>query len=231
LKALLRGNGVRALLAVVAVAGVASAWWLYPVENRYSILRCTISYLGSPDAGRNPEGWRFYQVGMTSLIVLMLLLLGDRHRRGRRGTRGVSGVASYPLFVAMGLLLLSVWIPDSRSGDWFGMTSSKVHTRLAILAIPVMGLGLVLDTVGAFRDGMRFVALWPAHLFAALAGVGFWQLAAWERKCRADPTLPHWPGDGLHSTPLWEWILFVYLMGHIVWMARRGLAGGTGQGS
>ena len=212
---------VRVGLAVVAVVGLLWSWCLYPAANRYSILRCTISYLGSPDADRNPDGWRVYQVGMTSLILLMLGFLADRHRRCVRGAWSLSGVASVPLFAAMGLLLSSVWIPDSRSGDWFGMTSSQVHTRLAILAIPVMGLGLFLDTIGAFRDGMRFVALWPAHLFAAVVGVGFWQLAEWERMCRLDKSLKHWPGDGLHSTPLWEWILFVYLVGHILWMARR----------
>jgi hypothetical protein len=146
-------------LSVVAVVGLLWAWWLYPAANRYSILRCTISYLGSPDADRNPDGWRVYQVGMTSLILLMLGFLADRHRRCVRGAWSLSGVASVPLFAAMGLLLSSVWIPDSRSGDWFGMTSSQMHTRLAILAIPVMGLGLFLDTVGAFRDGVRFVAL------------------------------------------------------------------------
>jgi hypothetical protein len=63
--------------------------------------------------------------------------------------------------------------------------------------------------------------LWPAHLFAALVGVGFWQLAEWERMCRLDKSLKHWPGDGLHSTPLWEWMLFAYLLGHILWMAHR----------
>ena len=34
-------------------------------------------------------------------------------------------------------------------------------------------------------------------------------------------SLKHWLADGLHSTPLWEWILFVYLVGHILWMAHR----------
>ena len=101
------------------------------------------------------------------------------------------------------------------------MEAAAVAYVCEMMAIPVMGLGLFLDTVGAFRDGMRFVTLWPAHGFAALVGVGFWQLAEWERMCRLDKSLKHWPGDGLHSTPLWEWMLFAYLVGHILWMARR----------
>ena len=205
----------------MAILGLGIAWWLYPAANRYSVLTCTISYLGSPDANRNPSGWRFYQVGMTALIVLMLDLLRERHRRCVRGTCSLSGMASPPLFGAMTLLLLAVWIPDSRTGDGFGMTNGALHTRLAILAIPLMGLGLLLDTLGAFRDGVRLAALWPAHLFAALTGTAFWKLSEWERMCRADPALKHWPGDGLHSTPLWEWILFVYLVAHVAWTARR----------
>ena len=221
-----RSIAVRGSLTVLAVLGLVTAWWLYPAANHYSILRCTISYLGSPDADRNPSGWRFYQVGMTALIVLMLDFLRERHRRRVRGTGwtgSLSGMASLPLFGAMALLLTAVWIPDSRTGDWLGMTNGALHTRLAILAIPVMGLGLFLDTVGAFRDRWRFWSLWPAHLFAILTGTAFWQLREWERLCRADSTLRHWPGDGLHSTPLWEWILFVYLVAHIAWMARRGV--------
>ena len=216
-----RSAKFRGSLAVLAVLGLVTAWWLYPAANHYSIQSCTISYLGSPDADRNPSGWRFYQVGMTALIVLMLDLLRERHRRCDRGTWSLSGMASLPLFGAMGLLLLAVWIPDSRTGKVFGMTHGAVHTRIAILAIPVMGLGLLLDTIGAFRDGLRFVALWPAHLFALLAGTAFWKLTEWERMCRADRALKHWPGDGFHSTPLWEWILFAYLVAHLAWMARR----------
>ena len=69
------------LLGAIAVVGLAAAWWCYPAENQFSIMRCTISFLGSPDADRNPTGWRFYQVGMTALVLLLLSLVQERHRR------------------------------------------------------------------------------------------------------------------------------------------------------
>lgn len=197
------------------------AWWLYPAENHYSPLTCTISYLGSPDPERNPAGWRIYQIGMTALILLMASLLRDRHDRFK-GPRSLPGrLGTFPFGLALALLLTSVWIPDSRTLLFLGRKATQVHTQLAILAIPIMGLGLLLDTMGRFFQGSRLLALWPAWLFAALFGIGLWKLSEWEHLCRLDPRLKHWPGDGLHSTPLWEWILFVYLTGHFFWMARR----------
>lgn len=210
----------RVLLAILAIAGLFMAWWVYPVENHYSILRCTISYLGSPDADRNPQGWRLYQAGMTSLILLMASLLLHRHAQFS-GARSILGrVASYPIACALLMLLAAVWIPDSRSLFFMGRKATHVHTQLAIVSIPIMGLGLTLDAIGRFLSGIRLTTLWPCFLFALLVAIGFWKLAEWEDLCRADPTLKHWPGDGLHSTPLWEWILFVYLNGYFIWMAR-----------
>ena len=81
------GRVLRGVLIVVAVLGFAVAWWRYPAENQFSILRCTISFLGSPDADRNPAGWRFYQAGMTALLLLLLELAWLRHGR----LRGVIG--------------------------------------------------------------------------------------------------------------------------------------------
>lgn len=212
--------GLHAGLGTVAVAGLGAARALYPDANQYSILTCTISYLGSPDADRNPGGWRIYQVGMTALILLMTALLRDRHRRFTGPRSWVGRVATFPLLAAFLLLLVAVWIPDSRSLLVFGEKATHLHTRLALLAIPVVGLGLFLDTVGRFLLGVPLLRLWPAHLFAVLVGFGFWKLAEWEALCRADPTLRHWPGDGIHSTPLWEWITFLYLVGHLYWMAH-----------
>lgn len=211
---------IRCALALGAVAGLSTAWFLYPAENHYSILTCTISYLGSPDTDRNPHGWRIYQLGMTTLILLMGWLLVDRHRlfQGPRSLPGRS--ASLPLFTALLLLLAATWIPDSRSLQFLGEKATRVHTRLALVAIPIMGIGLFLDTLGRFVKGVRLTKLWPAFLFAGLVGFGFWKLTEWESLCRANPSLRHWPGDGIHSTPLWEWITFLYLTAHFVWMAN-----------
>jgi hypothetical protein len=210
----------RALLCL-GVAGLVMAWVLYPPENRYSPMRCTISYLGSPDADRNPGGWRIYQVGMTALLLWMADLLALRHRRGVARWASLGGIATLTLALGLAMILVTVWIPDSRSGRLFGMTSGQFHTRIALCGIPILGLGVVLDAAAHLRAGGGLRSLWPFHLYAGVSAFGFHQLMEWERLCREDRSLRHWPGDGLHSTPLWEWIFFVGLMLHWSWMARH----------
>jgi len=211
----------RRRLLWLGIVGMVVAWGLYPSENRYSPMRCTISYLGSPDADRNPAGWRIYQLGMTALLLWMADLLVLRHRRWARNWASLSGASSFTLAIGLVMILLTVWIPDSRSGHWFGMTSGQFHTRIALWGIPILGLGVVLDAVAYFLAGSALRSLWPFHLYACVSAFGFYELMDWERLCREDRSLRHWPGDGLHSTPLWEWIFFVGLMIHWDWMARR----------
>lgn len=216
------------MLLCLGIFGMAVAWSLYPSENRYSPMRCTISYLGSPDADRNPEGWRVYQAGMTSLLLWMADLLVLRHRRWVPRWVSLGGASTLMLAAGLVMILTTVWIPDSRSGRWFGMTSGQFHTRIALWGIPILGLGVVLDAVAQFIAGFALRSLWPFHLYAGFTAFGFFQLMEWERLCRKDPNLNHWPGDGLHSTPLWEWIFFVGLMLHWTWMARRQEPGTVG---
>lgn len=208
------------LLSAVAVLGLVTAWWLYPAENQYSIMRCTISFLGSPDANRNPAGWRFYQVGMTALAVLLFRLAAARHRRLRALIGRAVVCSSGFIFVALTLLLLAVWIPDSRQSGWLGLRMGDWHTRMAIIAIQFMGLGIVVDGIALWVCGVNWRVLWPFQLYGVITLFGTVMLARWEAMCRRDPTLPHWPGPGLHSTPLWEWIMFSYLIGFMIWMAH-----------
>jgi hypothetical protein len=139
----------------------------------YSILTCTISYLGSPDPDRNPHGWRIYQLGMTTLILLMGWLLVDRHQQFEGPRSLPARSASVPLSIALLLLLAATWIPDSRSLQFLGEKATRAHTRLALVAIPIMGIGLFLDTLGRFVNGVRLAKLWPAFLFASLVAFGF----------------------------------------------------------
>ena len=215
----------RACLVAIAAIGLVVAWWRYPAENHYSIMSCTISFLGSPDANRNPHGWRFYQVGMTSLILLLFSLVAERHAKlgGRIGR--VVFWSSAAISASLTLILLVTWIPDSHELHWFGIRAGDVHTPVAILAIPFMGCGIVLDGLALWWSGVRIRALWPFHLYGLIVLVGAAKLTAWVRMCRQDPTLSEWPGEGLHSTPLWEWIVFTYLIGFMVWMARGACTG------
>jgi hypothetical protein len=215
---------LRACLVAIAAFGLVVAWWRYPAENHYSIMRCTISFLGSPDANRNPHGWRFYQAGMTALVLLLFSLMAERHVKLRRRIGRTAVWSSAAISVSLTLILLVTWIPDSQEHYCFGIRAGVLHTPMAILAIPFMGCGLVLDAAALWWSGVRIRALWPFHLYGLIVVVGTAKLMAWERMCRQDPTLPEWPGEGLYSTPLWEWIAFTCLVGFMVWMAHGGCA-------
>jgi hypothetical protein len=202
------------------LVGLVAAWCCYPAANRFSILRCTISFLGSPDADRNPDGWRFYQAGMTALVVLLGRCAAERHRRLRPRIGRAAAWSSGAMFLALVLLLLVVWIPDTRRMGWLGRSIGHWHTSLAILAIPFLAGGIALDGVALWWSGVRWRALWPFHLYGLLMLIGWAELSSWERMCQRDASLRHWPGDGLHSTPLWEWIGFTCLIAFLIWMAH-----------
>ncbi len=208
-------------LFLVAVSGMGTAWALYPAANGYSIMTCTISFLGSPDARHNPEGWRFYQAGMTAAILLLGILAWRRQgrKKGRPGWLVAATTAAYSL--ALGLMLLSVWIPDSRELLWGERRSGEIHTRVAVAAVALIIAAVVLDgiTLALARSGVKTLA--PFAAFAAVAATGIASLISWKRQCEADPALRTWPGDGIHSTPMWEWILFVCLCLFLAGQARR----------
>jgi hypothetical protein len=71
---------LRAWLLAIALSGRIVSWWRHPAENPFSIPTCTISFLGSPEASRNPHGWRFYQAGMIALLTLPFSLMAERDR-------------------------------------------------------------------------------------------------------------------------------------------------------
>ena len=88
-------------------------------------------------------------------------------------------------------------------------------------------LSIVLDAIAGAdalilaRAVVRGKSMWPFHIYGFLGISAIISLVTWEWKCRQDHTLSHWPGNGIHSTPLWEWILFSYLLGLLIWLSRE----------
>lgn len=214
------GRAIRGVLILIAGLGFAVAWWRYPAENQFSILRCTISFLGSPDADRNPAGWRFYQAGMTAVLLLLLELAWLRHVRLRGVIGNTARWSTGAVGVSLALMFLAVWIADTRDGRWFGMRTGELHTRMAVLAIPFMAVGVLLDGAALRRSGLPLRRLWPFPALGGVVLVGVAALVSWEIKCARDARLAHWPGESIHSTPLWEWISFTCLFAFMVWMAH-----------
>lgn len=211
---------VSLLLFVVASIGLTVSLWKYPEENDFSVFTTTISFLGSPDASRNPEGYIWYRTGMTALVFLLSLLVGQRHRNIRPRAGGGLNIPTAFYGIGMFLILASVWIPDSREIYWGTIRTGSLHTRIAIISVFITLIAVISDAVVLKLSKFRSRSFWVIRIFMVLWITAVISLATWEWKCGQDPSLEHWPGDGIHSTPLWEWILFFYLIGYLYWISR-----------
>ncbi len=218
----MRPNWITLLLSAIALVGVTMARLLYPPENEFSIFTATISFLGSPDNARNPAGYLWYQVGMTALVLLLARLVWERHRNFQPHVGSAIKIPTSLYLLGMILILFSVWIPDSRKIFRGEIRTGHLHTRIAIISIFMILFAVIADTVALSRSGFRKSSSWPIRIYALLWIVCIGCLVSWEWKCRQNPELEHWPGEGIHSTPLWEWILFTYLIGFLCWVSRAG---------
>lgn len=211
-------------LLLIAVFGIGTAYRLYPAENEFSIMRCTVSFLGSPDPDRNPPGWRWHQLGMSSLILALSQMIWWRHRNFLPFTGPVIRKASALYAAGFALIFLAVWIVDSDNILWAGIREGVIHTQVAIIGILTLLVAVSVDGVTLTRAGLPKRSQWPFKVYACMWVVTIFCLASWQWQCWRDPGLKHWPGEGIYSTPMWEWLLLAYLIGFVIWISRRRLA-------
>jgi hypothetical protein len=207
-------------LALVTLGGFGAARWFYPVENSFSVMTCTISFLGSPDANRNPDGWRFYQAGMTAAVLLLAVLACNRAGRFLGRPPALRAAATVAFLAALALVLASAWIPDSRELLWIGQRSGALHNRVAIAGIAVMMAAVSMDALSLTLGRAGGWLLAPHAALAAASGTGLLALRSWRLQCEANPELRYWPGQGIYSTPMWEWIVFSLLWILLLTQAR-----------
>jgi hypothetical membrane protein len=209
------------------------AWLLYPPENHFSILTHTFSFLGSFEARHNPRGFVFFSVGLISLSLTLIPLILYRHRRLALVAKTVAVVASALLFVGCVGLMLVALFPDARQDFLKDLSYGRIHNKAALLAfaglfggLSMDGLIYAIDRLPRWPGGKggrkliyrRIVA--PTFLIlATVVGAAFVFLSLWEVRypvLRArDPSITHWPGIGLYSFPLWEWLVMIGLLSAI----------------
>ena len=213
-------------LGVMAACCFAVAWRHYPVENSFSIFRNTLSHLGSPDRNRNPEGYRFFRLGFCCICVLMCCAVIYRHHRmrGLEDWKLARNTRCYLIGIAC--FMITIFVPDSRAMFMDTVRFQILHGGAVIIGIIFLGLGIIFDAIlirklAANRCFRLGAARWSFPFTAALASIVFLVLlfafalsclGIWEVRCALDPNLPHWPGQGIFSTPLWEWIMFCCLV-------------------
>lgn len=219
--------GVGGLL--MAGAFFLGAWLLYPPENGFAFLRKSASYLGSFDPGRNPRGWWLFSLG---LFVLGGVAMGAgifRHRLlapviRPRWTLSIGTFA----FVGGGVLFMLLGaVPDARTVHIGPYDLNDIHDTMAAIIFVLLGVGMTSDVLMLLGDSrahgsahVHYPSLKRPYLaFSAVGVVAGISLLVWHIRCRLDSSLKEWPGEGIHSFPMWEWILTFLGPLTLVWVA------------
>jgi len=201
------------------------AWLLYPKKNRYSILRCTMSFLGSPDDVRNPQGWYFFSIAVVwkMLTDIPLMMYFFRFLSKHSIFAAYVSILFYGIGIISGIIV--GFFPDTEknetSGNFFkDLRLGMVHNVAAVLSFGAMFIANF--TVSIFylvHPYTRLLSDWlpPLLIFVAAVAGGFFTQIKWQMKLKKNKTLSPWPGKGWYSLPLWEWTLFIVAEGFIYW--------------
>lgn len=159
---------------------------------------------------------------MTSAVIWLAWLA--LRRVGRRWGRpaGLVDAATTVYGGALALILAAIWIPLSREPFVGGLTYSEIHNPVTIAGVIVMIAAVILDGASLVLARVRWALLIPFLAFGLVAVAGLVSLTIWRVKCAADPSLRVFPGPGIHSTPVWEWIAFTCLGLFLVSQALAG---------
>jgi hypothetical protein len=184
----------------------------YPNEEQYTILTHTLSYLG--DYVRNPEGWVFFSIALVIMALSFSLLSSYIFHRE---------ILIYPLLAKIGYILLQIGcigiilvalLPDVYGDNFLeDMSMGKAHNIVAVIAILGLLLGLIaygvlfiIDYNDSFRINQN--ELYPdtitRYVFMLLAIGGFGMLIS---QIIVSKNEYPWPGPGILSFSLWEWIM------------------------
>lgn len=209
---------------------IVIAMALYPVENDFSIMRDTFSYLGSPNDNHNPNGWYFFSIGLFIVSITIFPLLFYRHRRLVKIAPWEARFTTLLMLIgAIGIFGVGLF-PDSGQDFIEDLSYGKMHNTMALIFFIGDGLGLIFDGLLIYTKD-RFPK-WPGgkgghqianHKIIAPTYIIFITIAlamgicliGWEIYYpilhAQDPSIGHWPGEGIFSFPMWEWIVIVSL--------------------
>ena len=222
-------------------------WMLHPEHCDFSFFDDTISHFGKPNGHPKSLGFLAFHLGFATLCLFMFISIKHRDRQ-LRDLPGKNTARATTLYTAGILgLVLSLIFPDTKS-YYFGLVKyRKLHGAVVIIGIFCFAGAILHDTKKLWAI---FVArkqenqntnnaripkrLRPTAILAGIFGTGLTFMGIWEIRCYNDASLDHWPGEGIFSTALWEWIVFTYLIVFMFWytwslssviFSRGGIAG------
>ncbi len=195
-------------------------------QNKYSIMTHTISFLGSWIEKRNPKGWKIFTLGMiiTGLMFIPLFAYIFSHTLLIFEWGAYIGLI-FGIVASIGLMLIGI-VPDNENLEMYkGISWGKAHDTIAVIsvvsfAITILWSGIMI-LVNNFSQKIEIHA--SIHLGYVITilviSVGVYYQIRWAKMCKKDHTLDSFPGEGIHSFPLWEWILFGLLLLMTYWIA------------
>lgn len=217
------------LLLVTACSCFYMCWHHYPFKNDFSVMNDTISNFGKTDKYPNPFGYSYFRLGFSCLCFMLIVCTGHRHRCLRVLADPEAKRTTAIYLAAILCLLLTLFFPDSGNVMFWKIKHRLVHGIVAIAGIGLFVSGIVRDAHllyrrhnekvanSALKSGRFPAVLIPFAIYVALFGVGITCWGIWEVRCMFDKTLDHWPGKGIFSVAMWEWVLFTYLLVFMFW--------------
>ncbi|MHA1111068.1 MAG: DUF998 domain-containing protein [Promethearchaeota archaeon] len=199
----------------------------YPRENKYSIMTHTMSFLGSKETFRNPKGWYFFSIAITWITIadIPLNLYIFRH------LLTFSPLFAWIMIITGGIstingIFVSIFTDKDTDRDLSGgdfiqdLKSGRLHNVTAVITFAAFIVAnLSVGLAYLFHFGVRPWYNWlPPLLIFCTVLTGFFLLnALWQKKCKENSDLESFPGLGIYSFPLWEWLLFTSLYIFLFW--------------
>ncbi len=213
------------LMVALAFIFIFIAWALYPAENEYSIMKDTISFLGSSDPDNNPPGWIFLSIAFITLSVTFFPLTIFHFKKFKELDKIGAGLVLFLYIIASIGMFLLAFFPDNGGESFIqDVSSGRIHNLVALLAIGGFALGLLLQFFLLVKDhipklkGKKIYPvksfIYPAVYYIILIVMIAYTQLYWDMICDSGC----WPGEGIYSFPLWEWIAFISMIVLEGWM-------------
>jgi hypothetical protein len=188
-------------------------------------MRCTISFLGSPDKGHNPQGWYFFSIALLWKMITDIPLLIYMFRHVVRFSLFSAYLSTF--FYAICLLsgIIVSLFPDTQKNETTGnffkdLRLGMIHNIAAVLSFGSCILAnLTIGLFYLFNPFIRPFSMWfpPVIILLFVVTGSFWSQVRWQIKLKRNKKLKPWPGEGIFSLPMWEWTLFLTLQMFIYW--------------
>jgi hypothetical membrane protein len=205
------------IFGIIFISCVFIALLFFPPELNWNPLERTISNLGSQE--ENPRGWFFISIALMSWGILLIPILLYYHKRLVKLCKHTTRTGTFFGLVGCVFIFLIGIFTDDGAIHVFGTNFGRIHVIVALagfggiaLAILFYFLPVLIDSFSK-RGNKQFPLklVLPTYLIIHVAGIMVITIEIY----KAIEGIG-FPGPGLLSIALWEWILlsvlFIYLI-------------------